>query len=173
MDSNSMPERPSRVTFGLYMLSLSLGISVTRFLVTWLGFGDFGPLEYFLATFLIAVVTSFLFQGSLWMIHGGILIVPIAAWLYYMVAKGKNWARITLLIFVLLEILASILSVIIAARAPMFDETPPTLSDLLIRYFPPILQLVLRIVAVMLLFGPTSSDWFKAMKNLQGTAKLA
>jgi hypothetical protein len=173
VEENTMLERPSRVTFALGMLYLSLGISVTRLLVTRLGFGDFGPPEYSLAPFLIAVVTSFLFQGSMWMIHGGILIVPIAAWLYYMVAKGKNWARMTVPIIVLLETLASILSVIIAARAPVFDETPPTLSDFLICYFPVILQLVLRIVAVTLLFGRVSSNWFKAMKNLHGTTKLA
>jgi hypothetical protein len=46
MEDNTLLERPSRVSFALGMLYLSLGISGARLLVTRLGFGDFGPPEY-------------------------------------------------------------------------------------------------------------------------------
>jgi hypothetical protein len=161
----SSPERPLRVKLALWILYLSLGITVTRLLFSpRLGFEDSFPPEYFPATILIALVVSSLFRGLAWMRLEGILIVPLAAWLYYMIGKGKNWARKTLLIFVLMDALACILSVFLLGYA-YFDQTPPTLSGSLIHGFPPVLQLVLRIAAVKLVYGRVSSDWFKAMNS--------
>jgi hypothetical protein len=170
VEATETPGRPLRVNLALSMLYLSLAISVARVSVTWLGFGDFFPPEYLFTIILILLGTSSFFQGSPWMDLVGVLFVPIAAWLYYMMAKGKNWARITLLIYVLLETAASILSLSLAGAklVPMFDpisQTPPAFSDSLIRDFLPILQLVLRITAVTLLFGRVSSNWFEAMKT--------
>jgi hypothetical protein len=122
------PERPLRVNLALGMLCLSLAISVARVFVTWLGLGAFFPPEYFLTAILILQVASSFIPGSRWMHLGGVLFVPVAVWLYYLIANGKNWARITLLVYVLLETAASILSLFIV-RYAYFDPTPPAISD--------------------------------------------
>jgi hypothetical protein len=164
VEATKTPEKPFKVTLALYMLWLSLGISVTRALVTWWPFGAPGEPGGFLAAVLMVIVA--LFRGPLWMRHGDILVVPVSAWLYYMIAKGKNWARITLLIWVILETL----SLFMCGRAPAFYQTS-TPSDLLIEATLFVLQSVLQITAVTLLFGRVSSNWFRAMKDQQRAAK--
>ncbi|HTY25989.1 MAG TPA: ankyrin repeat domain-containing protein [Desulfomonilaceae bacterium] len=162
MEANIVPERPSKVTFAIYVLYTSLGIGVIMVLVTWLLFGSPGPVGYFLITYLMHV-SSFHFQ-TMWVMHGDVVIVPIAAWLFYMIGKGKNWARMTLLVFVILETLVFALSLLMIGLLPRSGFSPLSLSGFLIDACPTILQHVLQVVAVTLLFGRVSSNWFKAMK---------
>lgn len=163
-----MPEKPLRVKLAVYMLYLSLGVSATRILATWLCFRASTPTGSLFATFVMSAIgTLFHNEGSL-VPYGDIVILPIAAWLYFKIAEGRDWARTTVLIFVLLETLISILSVVIVARAPEFDQTATSFSGRLIHDVSLISELALRISAITLLFGRASSNWFKAMKSRVG-----
>lgn len=125
-----MPDRPLRVTLALYLLYLSLGIGVVTVFVTWLRFGAPGPSEFFLLNSFI-MITIFHFMSPAWAMqwetHGGLLIaaiVPIALWLYYMIGKGRNWARTVLLIFVILGTLDLILRLVLPFILYMVGFSP-------------------------------------------------
>ena len=78
----------------------------------------------------------------------------IMFFLIYMVGKGKNWARFTLLVFFIIGVPAYIYSLI---YSPI--QLPP--ASVIIS----IISLVLQISALILLFQKTSSNWFEAMKG--------
>ncbi len=163
MGKNMIPERPSKVTLAVYMLYASLGIGIVMALVDWLLSGTPGSVRYSLITFLMSW-SSFHFRTPTWIIHGDLAFVPIALWLYWMTGKGKNWARITLLTFVILESL--FLSATSAIALFLYASTASllNLSELLMYNSPMILQHILQIAAVTLLFGRDPSIWFKAVK---------
>jgi len=165
MENNTLPERPSKVTFALYMLYACLGISVIPVLVSWVRFGAPGWVGYKLITFPLQLALFHFWAPIGAMLYGNLIILPVAVWLYFMIGKGKNWARITLLIYVILEILLTICLEVFAFS--MFYHHPnPTLSlsGFFMRISPEILQDVFQIVAVTFLFGRVSSGWFKAMR---------
>jgi Ankyrin repeats (3 copies) len=174
MESNPIPSRPLKVRLALYILYTSLGISVTTVLVAWLRSGFPGPVGYWLINVVLLTVMFHVHaQYPTWVWYGGLLnlaIVPIAVWFYFMIGKGKNWARITLLALVILETLDSVLSVVASlALSPAFGRSRLNLANLLTSTYA--LQTVLRIVALTLLFGGTSSDWFKAVKVWNQTTR--
>ncbi len=171
MEANIVPARPSRVTLALYMLYTCLGISVIVVLVSWVRFGLPGWVGYKLVAFLIQLAMFHFWAPIGVMIYGNLIILPVAVWLYFMIGKGKNWARITLLIYVILEILFTIglLGFSFVMRYHLVHA--PSLSDFLMRISPEILQDVFQIVGLTLLFGRASSDWFKAIKNRSQQAK--
>jgi hypothetical protein len=170
MEANKILEKPSKVTLALYMLYACLGISVIAVLVSWVRFGLPGWAGYRSITFLMQLAL-FHFWAPIWvMIYGNLIILPIAFWLYFMIGKGKNWARMTLMIYVILEILLGILPVVFGFF--MFHHRPQlSLSDWFMRISPDILQDVFQIVALTFLFGRASSDWFKAIKNRSQQAR--
>ena len=164
MEHNTLPERPLKVTLALYLLYACLGISVIVVLVSWVRFGAPGWLGYQLITFPMQLALFHFWAPIGVMIYGNLVILPIAFWLYFMIGKGKNWARITLLIYVILEILFTVglLGFSFVLRYHLVHV--PSLSDWFIRISPQILQDVFHIVAVTFLFGRASSDWFKTIK---------
>jgi ankyrin repeat protein len=163
METNTMLERPPTVTFALNMLFLSLGIGIIRVLYVWFLSGAPGLIGSALVTHIISQII-FHFRAPMWVVHGDLLIVPIAVWLYYMIGKGKNWARISLLIFIVLETLACLMTVASAVTLSRFGHWPVSLSALLLSFGYYVLQAVPAIVGVIPLFGRVSSEWFKAMK---------
>ena len=163
MEANTIPKRPARVTLALYMLYLSLGISVITALVTWLWFGVPEWVGYNFLKSLVQV-PLFRFGVPIWvMIYANLIILPVAVSLYYMIGKGRNWARITLLTYVMLETLFCIWSVDLGLSTFPFRRLG--LSYFLIRISPEILQVTLHIAASALLFGRVSSHWFRAIKD--------
>jgi hypothetical protein len=141
MEANTMPKKPSKVTAAVIMLYISLAIGVMRLFVTWMLFGAPSWIAYTMLTKLL-------------------IIIPIATWLYYMVGRGRNWARMTVLILVLIETPLSILAVVKHGVFPM-----SSLSDFMTNL--EIVQTLIKIMAMPLLFQRDSSVWFKAMKNFQ------
>ncbi len=163
MEKNTIPERPSKVTLAIYILYASLGIGIIMALVKWLLSGTPGSVGYFLITFLMSW-SSFHFRTPTWIIHGDLAFVPIALWLFWMTGKGKNWARIALLTFVILESLLLIATSAIALYLSASTASLLSLPELLMYNSPMILQHILQIAAVTLLFGRVPSNWFKAVK---------
>ncbi len=99
MEANTTLKRPAKISVALYMLYISLGISVTIVIVTWLSFGAPGLTDYYLINS-IMMIAALHFRTPEWIGYGGLLvplILRIALWLYYHISRGKNWARTTLL----------------------------------------------------------------------------
>ncbi len=165
MEANKILEKPPKVTLAVYMLYISLGISVIVVLVSWVRFGLPGWVGYKLVAFLIQLAMFHFWAPIGVMIYGNLIILPIAFWLYLMIGKGKNWARITLLVYVILEILFTIGSLGFSVVMRYHLVHVPSLSDWFMRISPEIVQDVFQIVALTFLFGRASSDWFKAIKN--------
>ena len=80
----------------------------------------------------------------------GVFVLGIMLWLVYMIAKGRNWARITFLVLFLVGLPWSI---------------PALLSSFSAYPFSAILgisQILLQVVALVLLFGAEARHWFTA-----------
>ncbi len=84
--------------------------------------------------------------------------------LYYMIGKGKNWARITFLIFFIIGIPLSIVTV---PRFLLLSNIPVIEGSLFLAHTG------MSLVALVFLFQEESSAWFKALKqsNAQSTQK--
>jgi len=168
MEADTIPQRPRKVTIALNMLYLSLAIGVTTFLVAWLPFGAPCSVESYLIT-VVAMIAAFHFRAPTSVVFGGLLIVSIAqiavvAWLYYMIGRRRNWARVALVVLLILGTLDSLLGVVaVSVLSPAFGHPPASLSDWLTSPF--LFQTVLQVAAVILLFGRESSQWFKAVKS--------
>ncbi len=167
MEKSTVPERPSRVTLALWTLYLSLGISVITVVVSWLRAGVPGPVGYwFINVLVMTTILHLRAQTPTWIWYGGLVsvaVTPIAIWFYYMIGKGKNWARTIVLVVVILEALDSTLGIVASlALSPTLRHSHLSLSALLT--LPPTLQVLLKIIAVALLYGRVSSDWFKAVR---------
>ncbi len=107
MEAHTIPARPWKVTLAVNLLCLGLGIGVTRVVGVWLLTGSPG----LFGSFLIEYATGLFILHSdapVWIFWGTEVAVPIACWLYYMIAKGKNWARLCLLIIAVPETLVFI-----------------------------------------------------------------
>jgi hypothetical protein len=87
MKENTHPERPSEVTTAVYMLYLGLGLTAVM-----------GILEYSLPGGDSSYEFAYLAVG-----------LPVDSILYFMIWKGKNWARLTLLTLTVLGILAEVI----------------------------------------------------------------
>ncbi len=142
MQANTLPEQPSKVSTAVYLLYLGLAIGLGNHLIHGSLVGSvagesIGPREF--VTLLI--------------------ISAIHCWLYYMIGKGRNWARITALIPVIPEIAATAYLVILSLSQTPLSE-PVGIAEI----FLGIVTRILEIVAMVFLFQRDSSDWFKAMK---------
>lgn len=82
--------------------------------------------------------------------------------LYYMIWKGKNWARITYLVFFIMGIP---LSIVVVPIYLSLSDTPVISGTLTL------VQTGMDLVALVFLFQEESSAWFKALKqsNAQST----
>jgi len=85
--------------------------------------------------------------GMTHFIHG--LAFLLSGYLIYQVGKQQNWARITLLLILIIEIPFSIL--------PMFDS----IAHSLLNNGLGLVQALLFVTAMVLLYRPEAHDWFK------------
>jgi len=151
MEANTIPERPWTVTTGVWLLYVSLICPSVGFLLFWLAFGE-------------ADLFTVAFWGSALL---GSLVISIL--LYYLIGRGKSWARTTeLVLFVVATLPSNILALAqygnIPESAGWIDASTCILG---------IADVVLQFVALVFLFQRMSSDWFKAVKILNQQAKVS
>jgi hypothetical protein len=143
MEEDAIPERPWTVTTAFYMLWLS---------ILWL------PAIAILWNWSEVVSCWRLSQGvssDLRVLVGLVIGLVLGLWLavvvaVYMVGRGRNWARIFLLIFLLLGAPGQLLSTIQSSGHSAFARP-------LYQAF----QLEIQIVVVVLLLQRSSSRWFR------------
>ena len=125
--------RPEKVNQAVMLLHLTLGIAVVRTILERATMdADIG----------FVIFVSLFTLGFLWFFIA-------------MIARGKNWARITFLVL--------FVGGLPFAITPLLQSLAATpLSGLL-----GIAQTVLQIVALIFLFQKASSEWFKEMKGLR------
>lgn len=145
------PKRPWTVTTAYYMLWLWL-LSIPGFIAIFIwwnlpegAISKLSPECGNVDTLVSALVVAFLL---FWL--------PLTIVLYE-VGKGRNWARIVFLIVLLLGAPFTVQRIIGLSGDSFF---PGQLCQ--------IFQLEVLIVAVVLLFQRSSSDWFKTVKQLSG-----
>lgn len=136
--SAPVPQRPRPVALGVRLLWLSLVIGIP------------GAIYNLMIT--ESPVMSKSAQVAISLVSWAIGLL-IFYWLIMSVWKGKNWARIVQLVFIVLGLLFAVWSVPLVFRAG-------TLMG--ITY---VLQTALNMVAVTLFFLPISNAWFRAIKN--------
>jgi len=125
------------------MLYLSLGFGAIFFLLIWS-----------------------LSENSISFVFGMLGTLLAGALLYYMIGRGKTWARTTFLILFILTLPTTIWS---WTQSPS-DPAISGVLDMSLLYLG-IAQVVLQFVALILLFQRVSLDWFKAMKISNQQAK--
>jgi len=81
--------------------------------------------------------------------------------LIHLISRGRNWARITILVFFVLGVPMSILPLIQSLK-----HNP--ISGIL-----GLVQIVMQVVALVFLFQGESSAWFKAIKQSKTEARHA
>jgi hypothetical protein len=138
MKEDAMPKSPRTVTAAVSVLYLSLGLGVIQLLLRW---------------------SKAEASGSLGPEVGPLLTLAL---IYYMIWRGRNWARIIYLILVLLGTPLSLLAVIQLSGHSDFSGSVG--AHLL---YIEIIQIGIHLVAVVLLFQRASSHWFKTMKKLR------
>lgn len=92
--------------------------------------------------------------GPLWI---GLFSLGVVAVLTVAVAKGLNWARITLLVLFLLG-----LPLIFFIRDLLLREGAASVAILFV-------QTIAQLVALVLLFRPASNAWFRPRSRRRGT----
>jgi hypothetical protein len=131
------PERPRAVTIAVALLWVSIFIGMPVAIWRIATFGGATPAPYF-GMFL--VVYAFL--------------LSVCFWLFGSLRKGKNWARITILVMTALYIAVQPLTLQVTLAGPS--------PDAIVK----VLQLLLWVAASVLLLGPSSRAWYAAMKEL-------
>ena len=130
MDTNSnRPERPKKVQNAVTILYVTLGIGIVRKVMEASANVEMAGVGFFIVVTLI----TFAFR----------------VFLIAMIGRGRNWARITLLFFLLLGLPLSILPLIRS-----FTISP--ISGVL-----GLAHAILQIVAIVFLFQQDASAWFK------------
>ena len=160
MEATTVPQRPWKVTLAVNLLYLGLVIGEIQGFLEWpLGRGSLGLPQWGPWSWILRDLTHLLLLFGL----------------YYMIGKGRNWAR---MIFLTLSVIGAILIasffyVLVFTEIPISQLDPqgllatytfsPTLRSIALS----ILQIFSEsfyIAALILLFQRDSSDWFKAMK---------
>ena len=121
-------ERPDKVTIAINLLWASLAIGIPRCVLEFSNFALQEPVSF------IIVVQLFTFS--------------IMGLLIYIIGTGKNWARITFLVLVIVGL-------------PFYIS--PLLQSLQVNLISGILgiaQFIMQIIAVVFLFYKQSSTWF-------------
>lgn len=139
--------RPQQVTIALKLLWGSLIVGSINFVFSWDNVALFAVsysqdtginLEQSIKIIQILHISILIFTGLL------------SSWLFCKIAAGRNWARIT---FAILVLLGSILS--ITSNRELFDIAPvSSMIGMLLN--------VLQLTALVLLYLPASRPWFKA-----------
>ena len=130
MDTNSnRPERPKKVQNAVTILYVTLGIGIVRAVMEASANAEMAGVGFLMFVTLV--------------------VFAVMVFLIAMIGRGRNWARITLLVFFLLGLPLSILPVIRS-----FTNSP--ISGVL-----GLAQVILQIVAIVFLFQQEASAWFK------------
>lgn len=136
MAENTVRERPLEVTAAVYLLYIGL---------------LFLPARAFLEFSLPG--------GNRQEGVGALVALPVGALLYYLIWKGKNWARITFLILSFLGILAFVIESL--GKPPVSGALGISRVTLLV------VEIGFDFTALVLLFRPASSDWYKVSRDLR------
>jgi hypothetical protein len=145
MRANTIPNKPSKVTLAVSLLYLSSAIGLANYLIQWLLGGTIAGESVGHTEIVILLITT-----------------PMFFWLYYMIGKGRNWARIIVLIILIPVVPVSAFLVIQSLSQTPFSNLLG-IQDIIVEN----LTTILYIVAMVFLFQRDSSDWFKAMKISQ------
>ncbi len=130
MDTNSnRPERPKKVQNAVTILYVTLGIGIVRAVMEASANAEMAGVGFLMFVTLV--------------------VFAVMVFLIAMIGRGRNWARITLLVFFLLGLPLSILPLIRS-----FTNSP--ISGVL-----GLAQVILQIVAIVFLFQQDASAWFK------------
>jgi hypothetical protein len=142
MQANTIPDKPSKVTLAVSLIYLSSAIGLANYLIQWLLGGTIAGESVGHTEIVILLITT-----------------PMFFWLYYMIGKGRNWARIIVLIILIPVVPVSAFLVIQSLSQTPFSNLLG-IQDIIVEN----LATILYIVAMVLLFQRDASDWFKAMK---------
>ena len=130
MDTNSnRPEMPKKVQNAVTILYVTLGIGIVRAVMEASANAEMAGVGFLMFVTLV--------------------VFAVMVFLIAMIGRGRNWARITLLVFFLLGLPLSILPLIRS-----FTNSP--ISGVL-----GLAQVILQIVAIVFLFQQEASAWFK------------
>ena len=132
MPTKDLSDIPSKVTLAIRLFYLIVGIGITRVIFT-----IFRHVEVRSPYFLISM-KLLVYVGSLYLI--------------YQLGRGKNWARVSMVI-----LLISCIPIVILPTFASISHNP---TDSILA----ILQTVLYIVALVFLFHRSSSNWFASKK---------
>lgn len=166
METNTVPQRPAKVKLAVNLLYLGLVIGAV-----------IGAIEAFLDWPSVVPVGQEQTPVTVGIVPMLLIALPIFGlffWLYCMIGKGRNWAR---MIFLVLGVIGAIygISIILAlnfTEIPLWILDPPrpsSISDTILQ----VLQNGIYIAALILLFQQDSSAWFKAMKAWRKPPEVA
>lgn len=149
MQNTNQLAQPQKVNTAVKLLYASLGLGIISSVLFPPGLDEVSSFDSALNDSLFIFFTAGLTFGLTWL-------------LIYMIGKGKNWARITFLVFFIIGIPLSIVTF------PLFlllSDTPVIDGSLFL------VQTGMDLVALVFLFQGESSAWFKALKqsNAQST----
>ena len=143
MPNTNQLAQPQKVNTAVKLLYASLGLGIISSVLFPPGLDEVSSFGSALNDSLFIFFTAGLTFGLIWL-------------LIYMTGKGKNWARITFLIFFIIGIPLSIVTF------PLFlllSDTPVIDGSLFL------VQTGMDLVALVFLFQGESSAWFKAIKQ--------
>ncbi len=124
--------RPPRVGTAVKLLYITLGIGVLRSIMDSSMYAEMAPPAF------VMLITFF--------------VLGVMGFFIFMIGKGRNWARITFLVFF-------IIGIPFAAFPLMQSVGANPISGRI-----GVVQIIIQIVALVFLFQKLSSDWFRDMK---------
>jgi hypothetical protein len=124
--------RPPRVGTAVKLLYITLGIGVLRSIMDASMYAEMAPPAF------VKLITIF--------------VIGVMGFLIILIGKGRNWARITFLVFF-------IIGIPFAAFPLMQSVGANPISGRI-----GVVQIIIQIVALVFLFQKLSSDWFRDMK---------
>ena len=128
-----MPTRPEKVSLAIKLLYLVVGVGILRTVMTVMRHADVRSPH-----FLISIK---------------VVLLAVSIFLIYQVGKGRNWARWSLMVILVINIPLTIL--------PAFESYSIVPVYTLLGF----LQIGLYIFALVLLFHAGSSKWFSMLKK--------
>ena len=137
MDQIQVP-RPKKVTIAVTMLYVTLGVGYLFYFIQLLLTPNTFPRTNMLCSF------SLIFFS-----------LSISLLIIYKIGKGRNWARITFLVLLIFDILSA---------AAQWLQSLPQVS---LTLFVSLVTWVIEIIAIVMLFQKSSSDWFILMKGIK------
>ena len=130
--------RPDKVSTAVTLLWVTIAIGIV------------GSIMEFPSSLEVATAQGF---GLGFIIFTTFFTLAILAFFIFMIGKGKNWARITFLVFF-------IIGIPLAGRSLFQSLLRNPVSGIL-----GIVEIILEIIALVFLFQKPSSDWFKSIKK--------